>query len=103
MMKKFAVAAVFLLGSTVVCAADDVSHRGGYWTAWAHHSSTTLGQSGSEYRHNKDLYPIDGYASSVASNCHRHVARVAGMRYHANTQCHRHDPWLHPSLDYGRN
>ena len=53
-----------------------------------------------DYRHHGDLYVRDGYTSTGSAYCHRHVERTPGMQFHANTQCHRHDPWLHPSLDY---
>ncbi len=57
-------------------------------------------QHHNDYRHHGDLYVREGFTSSGGSLCHRHIERAPDMQFHSNTQCHRHDPWLHPSLDY---
>ena len=63
---------------------------------------TDVYQHHNDYRHYDDLYVREGFISSAGSAyCHRHIERAPGMQYHSGTQCHRHDPWLHPSLDYG--
>ena len=104
MMKAFAAAALILIGSTASSMAFDPYRIGFRGDIDGRRLGTNLHSHHNDYHHYNDLYARNGFTTPTQrSDCHRHVSRAPGMRYHANTQCHRHEPWLHPSIDYGQN
>ena len=102
MMKAVFAAALILGGMTATGMAKDPYRIGFLGDINGRRLGTNLHSHHNDYHHYNDLYQRNGYTASSRSDCHRHVSRAAGMHYHTNTQCHRHDPWLHPSLDYGQ-
>ncbi len=103
MMKVMTGAALILVGLTLTSVAKEPYRLGFLGDINGRRIGTNLHTHYTDYRHYNDLYQRDGFTTPARSDCHRHISRAQGMRYHANTQCHDHTPWLHPSLDYGRN
>jgi len=104
MMKSIVGAALILVGMTASSVAFDPYRIGFLGDINGRRLGTDLYSHHNDYHHYDDLYAREGFLTpSGRADCHRHDSRTPGMRFHGDTRCHRHEPWLHPSIDYGQN